>query len=266
MQILQLKSLKTGRNMLYRTANLVKRLVLPEVKKRICFIHIPKCGGTSIRRAISSIYKPWPLGRATDIISAREMAIREAEQLAGPRRNFVRTDLLNYHLALPAPRCVMGHYRFSRETIERYKDEWAFITIIRHPVDRWYSHYFYNKNSNSIFNIAMELDEFVETNLARYLGSVYVSVVTGEPDYERLSVQEAVDILRMFSIVGCLENLDKFCDDFKKHFGASLSIPHVNVTPKKQREGWERIPDAIHQKVVEVCQPDIEVYRSIIEK
>ena len=127
--------LKTGCNIVYRTTNYLKRLVSQEVKERICFIHIPKCGGTSIRRAISSVYKPWPLGRATDVISPREMAMREAEQLAGPRRGFVRTDLLNYHLALPAPRCLMGHYRFSRETMERYKDEWDFITIIRNPVD-----------------------------------------------------------------------------------------------------------------------------------
>ena len=270
MQILQLKSLRTGRNMLYKTANLVKRLVLPEVKERICFIHIPKCGGTSIRRAISSVYKPWPFRRATHVISAAEMAMREAEQLAGPRRNFVRTDLLNYHLALPAPRCVMGHYRFSRETIERYKDEWNFITLIRNPVDRWYSHYFYNKNTDSIFNIDKELDEFVETDHALFLGSVYVSVVTGETQRKLIRsqeyIEEAVNILRKFAVVGSLENLDKFCDDFKKHFGASLSIPHLNVTSKKKREGWGHIPDAIHQKVLELCRPDIEVYRSIIEK
>jgi hypothetical protein len=198
------------------------------------------------------------------------MAMREAEQLAGPRRYFVRTDLLNYHLALPAPKCVMGHYRFSRETFERYKDEWNFITVIRDPIDRWYSQYFYNKNTDSIFNIDTELDEFVETDRARSLGVVYVNVVTGETQLEKCRsqecIKEAVDILRKFAVVGSLENLDKFCDDFKKYFGASLSIPHLNFTPKKKREGWKHIPDAIHQKVLELCRPDIEVYRSIVEQ
>ncbi|MDZ4345701.1 MAG: hypothetical protein U1E51_25080, partial [Candidatus Binatia bacterium] len=135
--------------------------------------------------------------------------MREAEQLAGPRRNFVRMDLLNYHLALPAPRCVMGHYRFSRETLERYRDEWNFITLLRNPVDRWYSHYFYNKNNDSIYKINEELDEYVETDTALFLGSLYVSVVTGETQRKPIRTQEyikeAVDILRNFAVVGSLE-------------------------------------------------------------
>jgi hypothetical protein len=257
-------------NRIDETTTLLKRLVFPELKERICFIHIPKCGGTSIRRAISNVYKPWTLKKGTHIISPREMAMREAEQLAGSRKGFVRTDLLNYHLALPSTKCLMGHYRFSRETIERYKNEWNFMTVIRDPVDRWYSHYFYNKNTNSIFNIDMELHEFVETELALSMGSEYVSVITGEREIKKLRsqryIKETINILREFAVVGNLENLDKFYNDFKKKFGASLSIPHLNITSNNKRKGWEHIPDTIHQKVLEFCQPDIEIYRSIIEK
>lgn len=236
-----------------RGINFLKRLVFPGLKERVCFIHIPKCGGTSIRRAFSSMYKPWSLRNGTLIIP-NERAMREAEQLAGSRRGFIRTDLLNYHLALPGPNCLFGHYRFSRETIDKYKNEWDFITIFRNPVDRWYSHYFYNKNTDSIFNIDMELDEFVETVHARSMGSEYVSVITGERDLKKLRsqeyIEETISILRNFSIVGSLENLDKFRGDFKEKFGKSLHIRHLNVTQKKQKRGWEHIPD-------------IEVYKSI---
>jgi hypothetical protein len=246
--------------------NLLKRLGFPGLKERICFIHIPKCGGQSIRRAITGLYKPWSLRTGALIIRPNEMAMREAEQMAGPRRGFIRTDLLNYHLALPGPNCLVGHYRLSRETIEKYKNEWDFITVIRNPVDRWYSHYFYNKNTDSIFNIDMELDEFVETERALSLGSEYVSVITGERDLNKLRSQEYIEetirILRNFSVVGSLENLEKFCNDFMKKFGKSLNISHLNITPKEKKRGWEHIPDVIHKKVIQICQPDIEVYKS----
>jgi hypothetical protein len=194
------------------------------------------------------------------------MAMREAEQLAGARRGFIRTDLLNYHLALPGPNCLVGHYRLSRETIEKYKNEWDFITVIRNPVDRWYSHYFYNKNTDSIFNIDMELDEFVETERALSLGSEYVSVITGERDLNKLRsqeyIEETISILKYFSVVGSLENLEKFGNDFRKKFGKSLHISHLNITPKEKKRGWENIPDVIHKKVIQICHPDIEVYKS----
>jgi hypothetical protein len=212
------------------------------------------------------VYKPWSLRKGVLIIP-NEWAMREAEQLAGSRRGFIRTDLLNYHLALPGPNCLLGHYRFSRETIDKYKNEWDFITIFRNPVDRWYSHYFYNKNTDSIFNIGMELDEFVETVHALSMGSEYVSVITGERDLKKLRSQEYIEetirILKNFSIVGSLENLDKFRDDFKKKFGKRLHIRHLNITQKKKKRGWEHIPDIIHKKVIQICQPDIEVYKSI---
>ena len=69
--------------------------------------------------------------------------------------------------------------------------------------------------------------------------------------------------MRNFSIVGSLENLDKFRGDFKKKFGKRVHIRHLNITQKKQKREWEHIPDVIHKKVIQICQPDIEVYKSI---
>lgn len=104
----------------------LSRWVSPEIEKRICFIHIPKCGGKSIQRAIANTYKPWPFKSGAHVILAREMAMREAEQLAGQRRGFVRTDLLHYHLALRKARCIMGHYIVNKETVTRYGGGVAF--------------------------------------------------------------------------------------------------------------------------------------------
>ena len=247
--------------------NFLKRLVFPGLKDRICFIHIPKCGGTSMRNALFNVYKPWNFQGRALTIHLQEMATREAERLAGPHSRYIRTDLLNYHLSMKEPKSIFGHYRLGRKTFENYKNDWNFITLIRNPVDRWYSHYFFNKNTDSIFNIDMELNEFVETQEALYMGSTYIDVITGETSLEKQRsqkyIEETISLLREFTIVGRLENLHKFCKDFKTKFSKDLHIPHLNITQSEKRKGWDNIPDAIHKKVVEICRPNIEIYRSI---
>jgi hypothetical protein len=228
---------------------------------------MPKCGGTSIRKALFNVYKPWSLEGVAITLKLNEMATREAEHLAGPHSRYIRTDLLNYHLSMKNLKCIIGHYRFSRETFERFKNDWHFITILRNPVERWYSHYFYARNIDSIYNIDMELNEFVETEKALYMGSSFIGVVTGETSLDKQRsqeyIEEAISILSKFTIVGFLENLNQFCKDFKTKFNKNLNIPHLNVTPSEKRKGWHNIPDVIHEKVLEICRPNIEIYKNI---
>lgn len=99
------------------------------------------------------------------------------------------------------------------------------------------------------------------------MGCQYVSVMTGRRDAETLRsnacIDEAINTLSKFSLVGLLGSLDRFRDEFREKFGVRLNIPRINITPPEKRESREHIPEKIHQKVVLLCQPDIEVYRKI---
>jgi len=114
------------------------------LEKQVAFLHINRSGGTSLRNLLTDVVRP----RSTLFIHADEAAYVDDQTLAG-------SDLL------------VGHFGFG--LFERLRHPCWKITMLREPVDRVISNYFYMKHGDcheSIGNHArkLSLEDFIRSD------------------------------------------------------------------------------------------------------
>ena len=246
-----------------RSYQQMQRIAQPRITKNIFFLHLPKCGGTSIAYAIRNCYHTSEVGHLNDA------ACVKAAELLGKDLDDYRRDLLLYYLLHQNIRYLSGHFAYSKRAYHECGERWHFVTVLRHPVKRWFSHFFYNRyKKDGHFRINEDLSTFVESERAFMLGRLYVRNLTEGADRPgqhtvdtNKAVAAAIKVLEGFSLIGCLEHLDVMCRQFKQIFGVRLDIPKSNINPLSKDQQHPQISDEIRKRVEEICKPDIEVYK-----
>lgn len=232
---------------------------------------MPKCGGTSIYRAIRDSYGLIERAHGRNIFGLDPVASLKSSKLVGePLRDF-REKLLLYYMSKESQRLIYGHFFYSQASFDTYGSEWNFITILREPVSKWLSQYFYNryKDSNH-FKLDTELERFLDSNESISMGRDYVYNLTDGISQEEASSPEAIDQaiknLQNFSIVGLLENIESFAKEYEAQFSAKLSIKKHNRNPLSKVKQDKMVSGELLQRIEEICQPNTLVYQSILKK
>lgn len=116
----------------------------------IVFVHVPRCAGTSIVEAIRSECNVSNAGRI-DPIRVR----KAAELILGaddPDAFFTAYPALQQYLLAYILKegysVVSGHLPAGTSLLEEFTHAHTFMTVLRDPVDRWISHYIFNKLTN----------------------------------------------------------------------------------------------------------------------
>jgi len=229
------------------------------VKDRVVFLHIPRCGGSSLRSAMAAHYP------RRDRLKFAPKATRFVTQALDIDAKKVREALFLYFLDHGDPRFITGHFSFSEKGWEHARGQWKFVSMIRHPVDRWFSSYFYRRHSTGRFKRTdLSLEAFLETPRAGFMGRRIVRGFSGDVD-ERTDPDAAVERAKVnlarLDVLGVLSRMDAFREQYFEKLGVRLSIPRDNVSPRRREDQERDITDGIRARVEELCAPDLEVYR-----
>jgi len=231
--------------------------------EKICFIHIPKCGGTSIR---SSIKKNWLRNLINQGISLDSPASTKAARALGKDVLSYREGLLMY-LLMSKNNYVFGHFKCTESTRKLFGDKWKFITLIRDPVKRWFSHYHFDRyrDEKKMMKTEMSMLEYLNTREGQQNSVMYVRHFSSCYDANNITsehVDEAIRNILEFDVYGILERNDLFVKHYREKTNINLRIPYKNKNPKKNYTE-QRIPQEIIDRVSEMCSYDMTIYQNV---
>ncbi|NET33464.1 MAG: sulfotransferase family 2 domain-containing protein [Cyanothece sp. SIO1E1] len=240
-----------------------------KVEEKVFFFHIPKCGGTSIDRAIQSTIK---------VSERREREIFHLDAAAALRTSNVWAEapldltrkFLYYCMASQRYRYISGHFAYSEKAMQDFGHDWKFVTLLRDPVSKWFSQYFYNRyKQNDHYKISCDLETFLKSDEAVHLGRNYIFLlvegITKAEASSEAAIAQSIANLEKFSLVGVLEKMDLFSRSFENQFGVQLEIEQRNKNPLSKQHQLQQITDDMRQRVVELCQPNQQVYEAALK-
>ena len=221
-------------------------------RPRLVFTHVPKCGGTAVDDALRRHY---PKHHRAEIAA---LATRNAAEESGRDLRELRTDVLRYHLHHPSYAYLAGHVPIDRSTLEAHPN-WAFVTLLRDPVERWISNYLYNryKPDRDHFAVNLCLDDFLESERAAHYGRFYLEYFGGRAG----TVDSALRCLEAMALVGTLESLENWRAAFADRYGMYLRIAPRNLRPAAA--SGTRIDTVQRQRIEALCAPDRAVYAAL---
>jgi len=217
------------------------------------FMHVPKCGGTSISEAL---YATVPMHRRVGVIDANATRIATALLHADAKEQFLyhddlpngvevyklRESQLLMHMAWQTE-LIHGHVLFSEQAYRHFGDKYHYITLLREPVERTVSNFLGSARGGMIEN---DLNQYLHSEIFRTHGLSMLRYFSGmhpiEPEEEQKALMLAKANMALFSIIGFLDNLDAFTQQFSTLFGRRPKIyrynqsntQHPALTPEQQ--------------------------------
>lgn len=241
-------------------------LIMPN---RVVFHHVPKCGGTSVGRALR---KRFILSQGTVVPESSYRAFEAFSGRSDRQKMLIdvldlREQMMLYQM-FEDVRCVSLHVRFSEAAYNCFEDRYKFITILREPVSRFISHYFWSHGKPGAHaRIDEDFGAFLKTPRARRLGATYVEYFCGLPKDEDITTPQAVESaianLRRMDVVGRLDDLSDFEARVKESLGVRIRIGHENKMRQPSSKKNEIMTPELVERVHELCAPDLAVWRAI---
>jgi hypothetical protein len=168
---------------------------------------------------------------------------------------------------------ITGH--LARHLIDFVDPSCLRVTLLRDPIERITSHYFYARRTPAHYLYArihahkMTIQDYVSSGLSKELQNWYTTYFSGftcpraesNPDQ---SVSAAMDILTSrYDVVGTLENFSSFIQQLRDQ--ANLSHPYRgkinNATPC--RPATASLPEATIQAIRQANELDLLLYRRV---
>ena len=226
----------------------------PRLSCPLIFVHMFKAGGTSLRRVIRKQFH-----EAKVCLLNGNFAESNAWR-ALPQEERDTFDL------------VIGHQHYGHH--EFLSQRASYMTMLREPVDRVLSFYFYVKRFkdhylyNHGFTDETALEEFVENERFIALDNIQTRLLNQQPvkhhpfgsvDEEMFAV--ALANLERIERVGVVERMDEFLEVLRVAEGWTIpEAPVKNRTDNRPKVGDQ--PEAVLERIRELNQFDIRLHEA----
>lgn len=242
----------------------------------VVFHHIPKCAGSSIGSAIFRHFPPWQYREvpASGTVEAARFFADDRDD--GPTAMVDPADPLwatiyahRLHLlftfVFAGARAVRGHVPYREELHQRFGRSHAFVTILRDPVERFVSQYFFNKGLDNYAKLPRTFDREDLERVGPIWGSTLTLYLSGGPregswpidDDRDRRIAEAKRAVETLDVVGFIDDMAGFREHLAAVTGIRIDLQRRNVRSvreDREEETWIR---AAAQRF---CAPDLEVY------
>jgi hypothetical protein len=224
---------------------------------RLIFLHVPKVGGTTLASVLRARF---PVGQ-TYLIDGRCLAesMEEFRRLPPDRRAQIRF--------------LHGHMPFGLH--EYLPEPSVYVTMLRHPVQRILSYYFYVKRfeEHPHHQAASEMDlrGFACSEISTELDNGQVRLLSGEwhrgipfgkctPDL----LEEAIDnLVKHFIVVGLTERFDESLLLMRKALGWRGYPLYTKKNVTAGRLQLNTIPPDILETIAQQNQLDMKLYEHV---
>jgi hypothetical protein len=236
------------------------------MNNKIFFIHIPKCGGTTLE---SILYKNY-----------------SKEKIYSVDENFkYRQNIIRYR-ALPSNEkekfeIVSGHMGYGLHNYLEKKEEASYITMLRNPFDRICSHYYFVLRQpkhylyDAVVRGKMSIDEYVQSKLSSELNNGQTRLLSSDNgfdlDFKLKKTLDRNDLRRAkthlknnFLFVGIMENFDLSLI-ILKHLLDLKSIYYYKKNVNKKNDYKQFISNETFKLIEENNSLDLELYNFATE-
>jgi hypothetical protein len=230
-----------------------------------CYMHVPKCAGTSVTDAIRSLC---PLQRRVGMILARPSRRATALQAGrsewnihedGPESQAIFANLeqlMLYFMANDAP-LVCGHFLFSELAHTAFGDRYRFVSVLRNPLDRLVSNYADARLGNYI---DMPFATYLDSEVGWRHATVMLRYFSGQPVIPQEGIVDAMAVARgnleKFALVGFTDRMPDFATGFASVFGARPRLHHMRPGRYEKPE----IDRSARARMEQLCAGDLEFY------
>lgn len=231
----------------------------------VIFMHIPKAAGVTLHRIIERQYRP------TAIFTIRGKRVQES---VDQFRRFSEAKRRKF-------RVIKGHMGFGLHNLLPQQSD--YITMLRDPVDRIVSHYYYVLQSgprhylyNTVTAQRMSLEDYVRSGITPELNNGQTRLLSGIEDigvisnFDQCSIgfqdfpdgildQAKNNLQQHFAVVGIANRFDESLLLFKKALGwRNISYTQKNTT--RNRPHKEDIPKETISLIEKYNELDIELF------
>ncbi|MGC5325146.1 sulfotransferase family 2 domain-containing protein [Brevibacillus sp. SYSU BS000544] len=214
-------------------------------RKVVLFLHIPKTAGKTLGEILKSQYPA-----------------RVVRFDGTPKHRWYKgkTALYLRRQCNQGKRCIYGHYNFAMNLHEKLSRPFCYITMLRDPVDRVISLYFYIRRSPGHYLHTrvrnMSLAQFASAQDIHENSNSQTILLAGSNNAE-LAKQ---NLARYFSVVGLTEHFNESLFLMKRELGWRNLRRYVSYHVSKRRPSVREVSPQVIQIIQNNNRSDIEVY------
>ncbi|MDX2100553.1 MAG: sulfotransferase family 2 domain-containing protein [Leptolyngbyaceae cyanobacterium bins.59] len=220
----------------------------------LIFLHIPKTGGTTLNNILNRCYRP-----ETRFQIYQEKDWENICQLPDQERAKIKL--------------IQGHINFGLHP--KIARSATYLTLLRHPIDRLISHYYYvlNKPNHHLYSVILEkripLEDYAFNTLALELDNGQTRMLSGADNTpssipfgscnEKMWEQAKQNLNSKSFVFGLTEEFDQSLLLFQKKFKWSqIFYAKQNVT--QLRPSQQDIPSTVLKALQKHNELDMELY------